>query len=383
MTWIIDPTVQINGTDWTSDTLNGVSITYGRSDIWEQPRAGYANISIYNTTNAHFTVELNDPVVITVDDSAGNPVTVFTGKVQAVSNTIQMLGTIGKATIHQVTAIAPLADMARVITHTSSFPKEYDDDRLDRILTAAGVTIDVVDTPGVYEFTSTTASPADCYYWASYYAQMAFGYIYETTDGKVGYANESRRTVEAATYGYLTIPENVILYPSVNSEINLNNLLNDVRLEYKNDATVTSTSASSIADYGKQAADIFTELEDATQAQFQADRYISLRAVPQTILRSYTVQLDAPSMSNALLDDLIAIYMGKPVQVNTFPLGIYNGIFKGFVEGWTMTISRNTATLNLNVTKNSLSITPTRWQDVSAALIWSAVDPAVQWINYE
>lgn len=383
MTWIIDPTVQINGTDWTSDTLNGVSITYGRSDIWEQPRAGYANISIYNTTNAHFTVELNDPVVITVDDSAGNPVTVFTGKVQAVSNTIQFLGTIGKAIVHNVTAIAPLADMARVITHTSGFPKEYDDARLNRILTAAGVTIDVVDTPGVYEFTSSSASPADCYYWASYYAQMAFGYIYETTDGKVGYANESRRTVEAATYGYLTIPENVILYPTVNSEINLNNLLNDVRLEYKANATVTSTSASSIAQFGKQAADIFTELEDSAQAQFQADRYITLRASPQTILRSYTVQLDAPAMSNALLDDLLATYMGMPVRVDSFPLGIYNGIFKGFVEGWTMTISRNTATLNLNVTKNSLSITPTRWQDVSAALIWSAVDPAVQWIDYE
>jgi len=383
MTWTIDPTVQINGTDYTSDTLNGLSINYGRADIWEQARAGYATVQIINTTDAALSIALNDPVVVRVDDSSGTPVTLFTGKVQAVASNIQYLGTIGKAIIHNVTAIGPLADMSRVITHTTSFPKEYDDDRLDRILTASGVTIDVVDTPGVYEFTTSQASPGDCYYWASYYANMAFGYIYETADGKVGYANESRRTVDAATNGYEVIPGSTILWPSVNSEINLNNLLNDLRLEYKANSVVTSTSASSIATYGKQAADLLTELEDTTQAQFQADRYITLRSTPQTILKNFTVQLDAPTMTNGLLDDLLAVYMGYPVEVDDFPVGVYSGNFRGFVEGWTFTISRNTATLNLNVTKASLSITPTRWQDVNAALIWSAVPATVEWSEYE
>lgn len=383
MTWTIDPTVSINGTNYTSDTLNGVSINYGRADIWEQARAGYATIQIINTTDAALSIALNDSVVIQVDDSSGTPVTLFTGKVQAVSNTIQYLGSIGKALIHNVTAIAPFADMARVITHTSGFPKEYDDDRLDRILTASGVTIDVVDTPGVYEFTASQASPGDCYYWASYYANMAFGYIYETTDGKVGYANESRRTVDAGLYGYTVIPGSTILWPSVNSEINLNNLLNDLRLEYKANASVTSTSASSIATYGKQAADLKTELEDATEAQLQADRYISLRSTPRTLLPNFTIQLDAPTMTNGLLDDLLAMYMGFPIEVNHFPLGIYSGDFQGFVEGWNFTISRNTATLNLNVTEKNLSLAPTRWQDVSPALIWSAVNAALEWAEYE
>lgn len=382
MSWVIDPTVQINGTDWTSDTLNGVEINYGRTDIWEQPRAGFANIAIYDTNDLPFNVALNDPVVIKVDDSSGSPITVFTGKVQSIESRIQRLGTIGNAIIHNVTAIAPMADMARVITHTSGFPKEYDDERLNRILTAAGVTIDVVDTPGIYEFTSSQANPSDCYYWASFYASMAFGYIYETTDGKIGYANESRRTVEANASGYLTIPGNVILYPNIKSILNLNNLLNDLRLEYKANATVTATSPSSIATYGKAAADIVTELEDATQAQLQADRYIALRSSPQTILRSFTVQLDAPAMTNALLDDLIAVYMGLPVQMPDFPNGIYSGTLLGFVEGWTMNISRNTSTLTLAVSKNTLSLSPTRWQDVNASLIWSAVDPALQWANY-
>lgn len=383
MNWIINPVVTVNGTNFTAETLNGLRITYGRSDIWEQARTSTAYIQILNDDDSVFTGQLNDPVVVQIDDSAGNPITVFTGKLNTISNSIQALGSSAKVTIHTITAVGSFAAMARALTHTTNYPKEYDDDRLTRILTDAGVSIDVIDSPGVYEFTQSTANPGDCYYWASYYANMAFGYIYETPAGEVGYANESRRTLDAQANGYLIIPEDVILYPSVQSEVNLNNLLNDLRLEWKNNQIVTSTSASSIASYGKRAADIVTELEDGTQAQFQADRYITLRSTPATVLQSFTVQLDAPGMTAGTLDDLLGVYMGLPIEVSDFPNGIYNGIFRGFVEGWTLVINRVQATLNLNVTKNTLSITPTRWQDVSPTLIWSAIDPALEWADYE
>lgn len=383
MNWVINPVVTINGTDFTADVLNGLTINYGRSDIWEQPRTSIANIQILNDDNSIFSAQLNDLVVVRVDDSAGNPITVFTGQVNTISSQVQSLGSTAKVVVHTVTAVGPFAEMARVISNISGYPKEYDDDRLTRILTDAGVALEIIDTPGVYELTSKAADPNDCYSWASYYANMAFGYIYETTAGEVGYANESRRTVEAATNGYKLIPGEVILYRSVQSEINLNNLLNDLRLEWKNNQIKTATNASSITSYGKRAADLYTELEDSAQAQFQADRYITLRSTPAAILRSFTVQLDAPDMTAGTLDDLLGVYMGMPVEVSDFPNGIFNGVFRGFVEGWTLTINRVQATLNLNVTKASLSITPTRWQDVNAALIWSAVDPAVEWADYE
>jgi hypothetical protein len=383
MTWTIDPTVTIGGVDYTSESLNGVSITYGRTTIWEQPRAGYAYIQIKNDNNSALAITLNSSVTITVDNFTGTPITVFTGKVSSITSSVQASGTSGKVIIHTVVANAPMAEMSRVLTHTGSYPKEYDDDRLDRILTATGVTIDTIDTPGVYEFTTSAANPTDAYTDAAYYANMAFGYIYETTDGKVGYANESRRTIEAATNGYLTIPTNVILAPSVNSQISTNNLINDVRLEYKANAVVTSTSASSISTYGQRATYFQTELEDTTQAQFQADRYITLRSTPSPILENFSVQLSAPDITSTVLNALIAVYLGKPIQVNNFPNPIYNGTFKGFVEGWVMSISQNSSTLSLNVSKNSLSITPTRWQDVSATLQWEDVDPALEWADYE
>jgi len=383
MSWTIDPTVTINGTDYTSESLNGVTINNGRSTIWEQPRYGYASIRIKNDTNTPVAIALNENVVITVDNFTGTPVTVFTGKVSSITNSVQAVGSSAKVIISTVTAVGPLAEMARVITHTTSWPKEYDDDRLDRILTDSGVAIDVIDTPGIYEFTSAAANPTDCYSAAAYYAAMAFGYIYETTSGEVGYANESRRGVEAATNGYFNIPSNVILGNSIQSEINTNNLVNDVLLEYKANATVSATSASSITNFGLRATDILTELENGTEAQFQADRYIILRSTPETVIQSFTVQLNAPAITSTVLNGLIAVYMGKPIQVSAFPSAIFNGIFRGFVEGWTLTISQNTATLNLNVTKNTLSITPTRWQDVLPTLIWNDVDPAVEWSDFE
>lgn len=383
MNWIINPVVTVNGTNFTADTLNGLRITYGRTDIWEQARTATAYIQILNDDDSIFTGQLNDPVVVQIDDSAGNPITVFTGKLNTISNSVQALGASATVVVHTITAVGPFADMARALTHTSAYPKEYDDDRLTRILTDAGVSIDVVDSPGVYEFTQTVANPGDCYYWASYYANMGFGYIYETPAGEVGYANESRRTLDAQANGYMIIPENVILYPSVQSEVNLNNLLNDLRLEWKNNQIKTATNASSIASFGRRAADIVTELEDGPQAQLQADRYITLRSTPAAVLQSFTVQLDAPDMTAGTLDDLLGVYMGLPVEVTDFPNGIFNGIFRGFVEGWTLSISRFQTTLNLNVTKASLSITPTRWQDVSPTLIWSAIDPALEWADYE
>lgn len=383
MTWLIDPTVTIGGHSYTSQTLNGLTVTYGRTTIWEQPRAGYASIQIKNDTNNPLDVTLNSAVIITVDNYTGTQTTVFTGKVTSISNTLQSVGSSAKVVIHNIIAYAPMADMARVITHTGSYPKEYDDARLNRILTASGVTIDVVDSPGVYEFTSIGANSTDSYTDAAYYAQMAFGYIYETTDGKVGYANESRRTIEAASSGYMAIPTDVILGPSLNSQINTSNLINSVRLEYKASAIVTASSSSSIATYGTRATDFQTELEDATQAQIQADRYIGLRSTPQTVLQSFGVQLSALSITSGVLNGLIGVYIGKPIEVAAFPNGIYNGVFKGFVEGWTLTISQNSASINLNVSKNTLSLTPTRWQDVSASLVWSGVTPTLEWADYE
>jgi len=383
MTWLPDATVTIGGTAYTSDVLWNASISYGRTNIWEQARASYASVEILNITDTHHTFEVNDLMVITIDNSTGTPVTVFTGRVTEIYSQAASIGSSGEAIIEKVIAVGPFAFMSRKLVGTTNYPKEYDDDRLTTILTEAGVTIDVVDTPGVYEFTARTASASDAYSLAAKYAQMAFGYIYETTDGKVGYANESHRLNDVQDNGYMLIPENYILSAGLSSNSTLNDITNDIVLSYKANATVTATDATSIALYGLQAASISTELEQTSEAQFQVDRYLLLRFKPETSLSNFTIQLDSSFLSNADRNALLAVYMGKPIQINNLPIPIVSTVYKGFVEGWNLTFNQYQAALTLTTTDSSLSIPPTRWQDVSPTQRWSDVGATIQWPDYE
>lgn len=383
MTWVPNATVTIDGVDFTGNTLNNASVNFGRTSVWDQPRASYASVEIFNPDNTHNGFEVNDSMVITLDDSNGDPITVFTGKVTTINNRMIGVGSAGEAAVTTLSAVGPMATMARSIVGTTSYPKEYDDDRLFTILTESGVTIDTVDTPGVYEFTSRSANPSDAYSLAAFFAQMAFGYIYETTDGKVGYANESRRTVEANTYGYFDIPESYILWRGIQSSKTLSDVLNSVILSYKSNATVTSSDAASIAAFGLLDANINTELENMAEAQTIADRYVTLRANPQTNLSAFTIELDNPIVDSGDLDTLLNIYMGKPIQVLNLPVPLLHIAYRGFVEGWSLNISRVQVFMTVISSDSTYSIAPTRWQDVNAALTWSAVDPALRWYEYE
>lgn len=383
MTWLLDPTVTVGGVDYTGETLWNVNVYYGRTSIWEQARAGYANIEILNTDNTHNLWVINETVTIKLKDTSGVDVTVFTGILTDIRNVVTQSGDVGTVVKQTLTAVGPFAFMARKVVGTSSYPKEYDDDRMLAILTECGVTIDVVDTPGVYEFTAHAANPNDGYTQAAYFAQMGFGYIYETTNGEVGYANESHRLNEVQSFGYFEIPLDYILSAGVSSNETLNDVTNDVLLSYKANATVTATSAGSIAAYGLQAASIQTELENTGEAQFQADRYVALRAIPQTNLSSFTIQLNSGFLTDADLDIFLNMYMGKPIEILNLPTPIIHNTYRGFVEGWNLSFNRVEAAITLTTTDATYSLTPTRWQDVDPAQMWSDVGATIRWYEYE
>lgn len=382
MAWNPEPTVTIGGTDYTGKSLNGVSINYGRTNVWEQARASFATIELINLTDAIETFNLNDEVVIKVQNSSGIDKTVFTGNLSDITNLSAFSSSNVKVSVHRISALGPFAKMSRAITG-GSWPKEYDDDRMDRIFTAAGVPVDVVDTPGIYEFTTINHTAQDCYNLAAYYSTMALGYIYENTLGEVGFANESRRTNEADTNGYFQIPSGSILTAGITSSKTFTDIANDIELEYKANATVSGTNATSITNYGIRAMDIMTELEQMGQAQDQLDRYLALRSIPRTSLSQFSVQLDVDALSTSQRNTLIELYMGKPIEIQGLPAAIYNGTYKGFVEGWNLVINREQATLTINSTEAAYSLVPERWQDVLATLEWDDVGATIQWQDYE
>ena len=373
--WNPNATVTINGTDLTGQTLNGLSINFGRPTIWDQPRSCYAQISILNSTDTDYGFEINNSVTITIQNSAGSIITVFTGSITEIANAVASSGTVSTVATQTITAVGPFAAMSRSLVGVDAYPKEYDDVRINRILTEAGVTIDVVDTPGVYELSDRPANPTDAYSLSTYYAGMCFGYMYETKTGTVGYANESRRTIDLAASGYLDIAESYVNWRGINSRKSISDIVNRVILFYNNGSSVNAEDAHSVSNYGLYEARINTEFHDSEQAQNLADRYVSLRSIPQTNFSSFNINLDNPNLTNAAIDALIGIDMGTAIQIDNLPNAISPVTYQGFVEGWQLVIDQYQALLTIISSDSTYSVVPIRWQDINAATLWSSVDP--------
>lgn len=383
MPWDPNCSVTIDGTDFSSKTINAVSVTFGRTSYWEQARAGVANVEIANWDDTDYGFEINDSVVIKVDNTTPTARTIFTGKITNIETRMAAVGSVNEVSLITISAVGPFAAMSRKIIGGSGYVKQMDSVRMSAIFTDAGVTVDVVDSPGIYEFTDIAAFSADAYSTAAKYAGMANGYIYETTDGKVGFANESRRSTAVTASGYMTIPENYILWRSVASSKGLQDILNTISLTYKANAIVTSFDSTSQGLYGVLGASISTELHNMSEAQELADKYVALRRVPRLNMSSFTIQLDSPNVSSADLDTFLQMTMGKAIEINGLPVPLMPSNYYGFVEGWTLQVSRNQAAISLITSESSYSIQPTRWQDAGASLAWNAVGAAVQWATYD
>jgi len=79
MPYTIDPRIIINDVEYKDKTVNGVTLTNGRTTVDEQPRAGYATINLVTADNNYPAIEIDQKVVVKVDDSNGNQVTLWTG----------------------------------------------------------------------------------------------------------------------------------------------------------------------------------------------------------------------------------------------------------------------------------------------------------------
>jgi len=382
MTWKPELTVTIGGTAYTSSTVDSVQVYYGRSTVWEQSRTGYANITLVQFSETYLPIEINSTVVITMKNSSGVAKTIFTGTLNNYQSRRAAQGLVQGVTYHTITAVGPFAKMSRTEIAGSNYPKEMDDIRMNRIFTDAGVTIDVVDTPAVYELMERPGALTDSYTLAAETATQLFGYIYETTDGKVGYANQSRRLNEVQTYGYYSIPKSIIQWNTFSTTRNLGNLLNSVSIDWRA-GTATASSAGSISTYGLAAGKFTTQLHNLADAQGLADFYVNTRAVPQTNISSFAIALESGLITNAVRDTLIEIYMGKPIDIQNLPLSLYNDTYAGFVEGWVLSANREQAKIELTTTDATLSIVPTRWQDVDPATDWTEVGGTIKWFVYE
>ena len=401
--------VTIGGVQYQTAILANLTITSGRTNIYEQAAAGYTNLEIINLEQSNVPIQINDSLTIELQNSTSTFVPIFGGSVVEVSIAVAEVGSVDYSQRISIIALGALARLPKALTN-GVLPKEFDGDQIFDVLknvlfdswqevpqaltwatypattqwnNAQNSGLGEIDRPGNYELSARSSSRTDVYSLVSALATSGLGYIYESGTGQIAYADSTHRTNYLAANGYVDLTANHALAPGLRIQQRAGDVRNSITLKYNatSSAEKSASDTTSIGLYGELAQIISTTLHNAADAQDQADFYLSLRAYPRFNFNNITFELTNPELDDADRDDLISVFMGMPVNVANLPLNMNSGDFLGFVEGWTFSARYNQVSISLILSPIAFSLQAMRWNDVPVVEQWNTVNPTLDWIN--
>jgi len=399
--------VKIQGVEYTTYTLANLSITSGRTNIYQQAQAGYCNLELLNLTQAIVNININDSVSIELKDSTNVYVPIFGGTVVDFGVEIVTAGSVGINQVLKITALGALSRLPKALTD-GTLTKAHDGDQIWHILqdlllnnwsevpaalqwtnydptetwaNAQNVGLGEIDRPGNYELSARSSDRIDVYSLVSALATSGLGYIYEDGSGLISYADSTHRSIYLATNGYTDVTANHALFNGLKIETRAGDVRNDITLKYKANGSseVSAEDIGSIDLYGRLAQVINTTIDKAVDAQDQADFYLTLRATPQANFTSISYQLTNPELDDADRDSLIKVFMGLPLRINDLPPNMAAGTFLGFVEGWSFKAAYNEIAVTLNLSPISYSLQALKWEQVPIGESWNTITGSLTW----
>lgn len=401
--------VTVDGTTYTNLTLANLSISSGRTSIYSQPVAGYCQLAILNFDQSAIPMEINDGVTIEVKDSTNTFVPIFGGTITDLAVTINSIGSQGYNQRIEITALGALSKLPKSVT-TGVLAKDQDGDQMYALLStllfaqwnavpaaetwatynateiwsdALNVGLGEIDRPGDYELDARDSNSSDYYSIASLIANSGLGYLYEDPQGRISYADSTHRTQYFAANGYTDLSANDALGAGFRTVTRSGDIRNKVTIKYKKDqnSSYTDSDVASIGLYGELGQVINTTLDQAIDAENQAEFYLALRAYPQAVFDSITYQLASPELSDSDRDALIKVFMGLPLNITDLPPNVADGSFQGFVEGWSFRAGYNTLEITLTISPLAFSLQAFRWNSVPAVETWNTINPTLDWLN--
>jgi len=405
---IYTPTYRITiaGTVQTSTTLEDATITYGRNDFFEATQPSYCNLELLNLDGTSPTVELLDTILIEVTNSAGTYVKLFTGEVSGVYNRFAGAGLGGKPNTLQIQAVGALGLLVKRYAGSVSYPEELDGARITRILAETLFTawedlsgtftwndlttetwadygvqgIDTID-PGRYEVLARPAQVEQAYNLTDVTQQSGLGYLYDTTDFKIGYADAERRS-ENYTANLIELDANLV-NADIQTRLQTADIVNSVVIQYDDPVLeVEAQNDTSINNYGLLQEIRSTILAETVDATEQATNFVNYRGTPKASLEEVTVNLANSDMTNTVRDNLLGVSMDSLLYLDNIPVGLIpEGYFEGFCEGWTWTLGRNNLELSMSVSNSIYSTLDVQWEDYNALIQWQNLDNATRWLD--
>jgi len=399
--------VEIDGVEYTTAVLANLSITSGRTNIYEQAQAGYVNIQLIDVNQTAIPVSINSTISVQVKDSTAAFVPLFGGNVVDIGLEVRDVGSTMFTQTYSITALGALARLPKVLTD-GVLPKEFDGEQIYDILSqvlfgqwqqvAGALTwatypatttwaqaenngLGEIDQPGNYELAARSSDRTDVYSLVSALATSGLGYIYEDALGRIGYADSTHRVNYLAANGYVEIDANHARAKGLKISTRAGDVRNSVTIKYgaTSSSEHSASDAASIATFGTLAQIITTTLHNGTDATAQANFYLDLRAQPEPIFSAITFDLTNPEIDDTDRDDLLNVFMGQPMSIVNLPLNMASGTFLGFVEGWSFSASYNQLSLTVSLSPLAYSLQAMRWNDVPVTEKWNTVSPTLTW----
>jgi hypothetical protein len=407
--WTPTYKVLVDSAEITDVTIANLTVTSGRTDIYEQPVAGYCQLQLINFNNSSYNFTVGTSITVEVTNSSGTYVPIFGGRISDFTISVNRAGSIGYTTTCTLTALGALSKLPKTIDN-AILSDDQDGDQIYTLLSAYlfGSWNDVppaltwatynptetwtdalnlglgdIDRPGDYEMIARSSSPIDLYSICSDIANSAFGYLYEDANGNIGYADSTHRQDYLAANGYTTLDANHANGIGLAATTRAGDLRNYYQLTYgtSGSGSYTAQDTDSQATYGTYGESFTSRIKNAGDAASLADRYIDLRANPYPKFQAITFTLGNPEIDNADRDALLNIFMGQPVWIQNLPGNITDGSFQGYVEGWTFRASLNNLSVTFNATPINFSQVAVKWEQVNAAETWNTINTSLTWLN--
>jgi hypothetical protein len=401
--------VTIGGVQYQTAILANLTITSGRTNIYEQAQAGYTNLEIINLDQSNVSIAINQSITIELQDSTSTFVPIFGGSIVEVGISVAEVGNVDYAQRINIIALGALARLPKALTE-GVLSDDFDGDQIYTILSevlfsswqevpgaltwatydpttqwqdAENTGLGDIDRPGNYELENRGSSVTDVYSLVAALATSGLGYLFESATGQIGYADSTHRTNYLAANGYVDLTANHALASGLSIQSRTGDVRNSITLKYGNTSNleVSAIDTASIGLYGQLAQIFTTTIKHQADAQDQADFYLGLRAYPRFNFNNITFELTNPELDDTDRNALINVFMGMPVNIANLPLNMNSGDYLGFVEGWTFSARYNQVSISMIVSPISFSLQAMRWNDVPVVEAWNTVNPTLDWIN--
>jgi hypothetical protein len=399
----------VAGTDYTNIAISDITHQAGRTDIYSQPSPSYMQITLVALSGQTLPFAINDSFALQVKNSSGTYVNLFGGDITDLTVSVGAFGNIANVANYTILAMGSLVKLAKEL-YSGTISQDEDGNQIYDLLSsvllgnwndipsastwadydatetwanAQNLGLGEIDQPGLYTMENRAADVDTIYNIASLIANSAFGYLYETNTGDIGYADADHRQNYLLINGYVDVDANHALGSGLSTITRSGDIRNDVYINYGNNfgSQETATDATSIATYGYKAESIQSVLHSAVDAQAVADRYIAQRAYPLPVFQSITFPLTNPEMDDADRDSLLGIFMGMPTTIANLPPQISSGSFDGYVEGWSWSTRFNELFLTINLSPISYSQVAMRWDTTPDTEAWNTLSPVLTWEN--